>query len=132
MQDAVTFASTLPSVDADRIGLWGYSFAGGHVLHLGHKDHRVKAVIALGAMTDGKEQSAQLIPLSMFAVIRKAHDEDRLARLKGEKPAMFPMVSDDPSVPCTLGNPESWEFFEKWRPEKREGSTWRNEITLRS
>nr|WP_246882946.1 CocE/NonD family hydrolase [Pseudomonas chlororaphis] len=31
-RDAITFAQTLPEVDADRIGLWGTSFSGGHVI----------------------------------------------------------------------------------------------------
>lgn len=33
-------------VDAERIGLWGVSFSGGHVLHLAHMDERIRAVVA--------------------------------------------------------------------------------------
>jgi fermentation-respiration switch protein FrsA (DUF1100 family) len=31
-RDAITYASTLPDVDASRIGIWGSSYSGGHVL----------------------------------------------------------------------------------------------------
>jgi hypothetical protein len=35
-----------PEVDADRIGLWGSSYAGGHALVLGATGRRLKAVVA--------------------------------------------------------------------------------------
>jgi len=34
-RDAITFAGTLDSVDAERIGVWGSSYSGGHVLVIG-------------------------------------------------------------------------------------------------
>ena len=35
---AITFARTLPEVDRDRIGVWGTSYSGGHVLMVGAID----------------------------------------------------------------------------------------------
>lgn len=35
-----------PAVDAERIGLWGSSFGGGHVLYVAGTDQRVKAVVS--------------------------------------------------------------------------------------
>jgi fermentation-respiration switch protein FrsA (DUF1100 family) len=43
-RDAITFAETLPETDADRIGIWGPSYSGGHVLVVGAIDRRVKCV----------------------------------------------------------------------------------------
>jgi fermentation-respiration switch protein FrsA (DUF1100 family) len=34
-RDAITFAETLPETDVDRIGIWGSSYSGGHVLVVG-------------------------------------------------------------------------------------------------
>ena len=34
-RDAITFVETLPETDADRIGIWGSSYSGGHVLVVG-------------------------------------------------------------------------------------------------
>lgn len=33
-------------VDADRIGLWGISFSGGHVIHMAHEDPSIRSVVA--------------------------------------------------------------------------------------
>lgn len=44
--DAITYASSLPEVDSSRIGIWGSSYSGGHVLYVGAVDRRVKAVLA--------------------------------------------------------------------------------------
>jgi fermentation-respiration switch protein FrsA (DUF1100 family) len=45
-RNAVTFLSLQPEVDPDRIGVWGTSFSGGHVLHLGAFDRRLRAVVS--------------------------------------------------------------------------------------
>ena len=132
MQDAVTFASTLPNIDPERIGIWGFSLAGGHTLHLAHKDRRVKSVIALAPCVDGTEQTHQLVPLHIKPQTLQLHNADRAARAKGEKPMTLPIVSGDPAIPCVLASPESWKFFSTWRPEMREDSAWRNEVTVRS
>jgi cephalosporin-C deacetylase-like acetyl esterase len=44
--DAITYAQMRAEVDKDRIGLWGSSYSGGHVLHVAAVDRRVKAVIS--------------------------------------------------------------------------------------
>ena len=44
--DAITYASSLPEVDSSRIGVWGSSYSGGHVLFVGAVDRRVKAVLS--------------------------------------------------------------------------------------
>jgi predicted acyl esterase len=41
---AINFARTAPGVDAERIGLWGCSLAGGHVLVAAARDKRIAAV----------------------------------------------------------------------------------------
>ncbi len=44
-RNAITWVSQQPEVDADRIGIWGTSYAGGHVLHLAGFDRRIKVVV---------------------------------------------------------------------------------------
>ena len=41
-RNAISFAETLGEVDADRIGVWGLSYSGGHALILGATDPRVQ------------------------------------------------------------------------------------------
>ncbi len=43
---AITRLRRHTNVDADRIGLWGMSFSGGHVIHLAHEDTRIGAVVS--------------------------------------------------------------------------------------
>lgn len=43
---ALVALSQLPGVDANRIGIWGSSYSGGHALFLGAMDPRIKVVIA--------------------------------------------------------------------------------------
>lgn len=43
--DAITYAQSLSEVDPTKIGIWGSSYSGGHVLFVGAVDRRVKAVL---------------------------------------------------------------------------------------
>ena len=45
-RNAITWTQLQSEVDPDRIGLWGFSYSGGHVLHLAAFDRRVKAIVA--------------------------------------------------------------------------------------
>src|SRR6059036_471516 len=45
-QNAITFLEERAKVDGDRIGVWGISYSGGHVLILGAVDPRVKAIVS--------------------------------------------------------------------------------------
>ena len=44
--DAITYAQSLQEVNPDKIGIWGSSYSGGHVLEVGATDRRVKAVLS--------------------------------------------------------------------------------------
>ncbi|MGO9081439.1 MAG: alpha/beta hydrolase [Streptosporangiaceae bacterium] len=46
LRNALTWLTARPEVDAERIGLWGTSFAGGHALRIAAIDRRVTAVVA--------------------------------------------------------------------------------------
>lgn len=50
---AIAHARSLPGIDAARIGIWGSSFSGGHVLAVAASDQNVAAVCSQGAMMDG-------------------------------------------------------------------------------
>src|SRR5216684_8826652 len=50
---AITYAGTLPEVDATRIGIWGSSYSGGHVLVAAAIDRRVRAVVSQVPLVSG-------------------------------------------------------------------------------
>lgn len=45
-RNAITWISCHSKVDKNRIGIWGTSYSGGHVLHIAAIDKRVKAVVS--------------------------------------------------------------------------------------
>jgi len=53
LQDAITYAQSREDIDALKIGVWGYSYGGGHALWIGANDRRVKTVIAVAPFTTG-------------------------------------------------------------------------------
>jgi cephalosporin-C deacetylase-like acetyl esterase len=53
MSDAITYAQSLDEIDPEKIGIWGSSYSGGHVLHVGAVDRRVKAVLCQVPLVDG-------------------------------------------------------------------------------
>jgi cephalosporin-C deacetylase-like acetyl esterase len=53
IQDAITYAQSREDIDASKIGIWGYSYSGGHSLWIGAVDRRVKTVITVAPFTTG-------------------------------------------------------------------------------
>ena len=53
--NAVSFVERQSWVDRNRIGVWGISYSGGHVLIVGALDSRVRAVCGVVPVTDGYE-----------------------------------------------------------------------------
>ena len=43
---ALDYLSGEPGIDPDRIGIWGTSYSGGHVIHVGARDDRVAAIVS--------------------------------------------------------------------------------------
>lgn len=59
--DAITYAQLRSDVDKDKIGVWGSSYSGGHTLHVGAVDRRVKVVLCQAPMVDGWANFHRLI-----------------------------------------------------------------------
>ena len=51
-RNAISYARQLAEVDVERIGIWGSSYSGGHVLVVGALDRRVKAVVSQVPLID--------------------------------------------------------------------------------
>jgi cephalosporin-C deacetylase-like acetyl esterase len=61
IMDAITYAQGKEEVDPKKIGIWGSSYSGGHVLYVGGVDKRVKAVISQAPLVDGYENFNRLV-----------------------------------------------------------------------
>lgn len=135
-RNAITFVQTLDRVDPERVGIWGTSYAGGHVLVVAAIDRRVRCVVAQIPTISGWQSTLRRIAPHALRGQRDAWDADRVARYKGNPPKMVQMVIDPASGgAASHASVDAWEFFtgkrtpheDRWRFEK-----WRNEITLRS
>ncbi len=129
-RDAITFASTLDEVDAGRIGIWGSSYSGAHVLVVGAIDRRVRCVVSQVPLVDGLANARRLIRADFWAGLRAGLDADREARWRGEPAAMMPVISEDPAAPCVLPTADSTAFFTEII--KARSTRWENAVTLRS
>jgi fermentation-respiration switch protein FrsA (DUF1100 family) len=128
---AITWLSSHDDVDAGRVGVWGSSYSGGHVLVVAAQDRRVRAVVAQVPLISGYENARRLVRADHLAPLRAAFDADRAARYAGEPPAMIPVCyTDDPAEPCALPTADTHDFF--LGPIRERATTWRNEVTLRS
>jgi fermentation-respiration switch protein FrsA (DUF1100 family) len=127
---AITYAGTLPEVDPNRIGIWGSSYSGGHVLVVGAIDRRVKAVVGQVPLISGRANIRALVRADFIAGFRGMFDADRLARFQGKAPAMVPVVDKDPQAASALPTPDSWEWFSETGETR--APAWRNEVTLRT
>jgi hypothetical protein len=129
-RDAISFAQSLPETDAERIGVWGSSYSGGHVIVLGAIDRRIKCVASQVPLISGRRAARRLIRADLMAGVERMCAEDRRNRYKGEAPRMIPVVSSDPADPAVLPTADAWQWFHE--TGKTRAPAWRNEVTLRS
>src|SRR5438128_1133582 len=129
-RDAITYACTRREVDRERIGIWGSSYSGGHVLVVGAVDRRVKCVVAQVPLVSGSRNIQRLVRSDFIAGLRAQLDQDRDARFSGQAPAVLPVVSEDPLGPAALPTPDSYQWFTG--TGRTRAPAWKNEVTLRS
>lgn len=127
---AITYACTLKEVDADRIGIWGSSYSGGHVIVVGAIDRRVKCVVSQVPLVSGHRNARRIVRADFVAAVGGMFDEDRANRFAGKPPAMIPVVDADPMAPSALPTPDSYTWFTE--TGKTRAPSWKNECTLRS
>jgi fermentation-respiration switch protein FrsA (DUF1100 family) len=129
-RDAITFAETLAETDPGRIGIWGSSYSGSHVLVVGAIDRRVKCVVSQAPMISGHDNIRRLVRADFIAGFQRMFENDRRSRYAGNPPAMVPVVSEDPAGPAALASADSWAWFTE--TGRLRAPAWKNEVTLRS
>ncbi len=126
-RSAITWVSTRPEVDPERIGLWGTSYSGGLVVYTATFDKRPKAVVA---------QVPAIISLDARKAINPARWEtmgefllrDRVERYKTGKVNYIKVVTPE-NEPCSLPGKEAYDFF---MTTTADAPNWRNQITTES
>ena len=122
----VAHARTIAWVDPARVGLFGSSFSGGHVIAVAAADERIAAVVAQCPFTDGLASLPSLGPRNI-ARATAAGLRDQLGALAGRPPHYVPAVGPPGSF-AVMTTPESEPGFSNITGL---GSGWVNQVAAR-
>ena len=123
---AVAYARTLAGIDPNRIGLWGTSFSGGHVIATAARLPGIATVVAQCPFTDSVASLGTLSPL-ISARITALAARDLVAARLGGTPVMVPTVGR-PGEVALMNAPDAYPGFVKLVPD---GTRLRNEVAAR-
>lgn len=104
-ETAVDFARILPTVDPDRVVVWGTSFGGGHSIVTAANDKRIAAAISQCPFTDGLASGTTMSPVTSAKVTARAIRDVVGARL-GRAPVMIPTYGA-PGTTALMTSPDS-------------------------
>lgn len=94
-RDAITYLSDRADVDENRIGVWGTSYGGGHVLTVAAYDRRIKCVVSQVPTISGYQNALRRNTPDGFVAKLREWEADRLNRLRGGEPGMIKALADD-------------------------------------
>ncbi len=106
-KNAISYAETRSDLDAGRIGIWGISYSGGHVLIIAATDPRVKCVVSNIPVVDGLLTMKQVHGALSFRKLRARILEDRRNRLAKGEHSYLPMSTTSPTEELS-----TWPFPE--------------------
>ena len=95
-KSAIGFARSVPGVDPERIGLWGSSLSGGHVVVTAARDKRIAAISAQCPMLDGHASARKVrkqVGLANIARLAAASVYDSVRAAFGLSPYYVPLVA---------------------------------------
>lgn len=129
-RSALTWLSRQPEVDADRLGVWGTSFSGGHVLHLGAYDARVKAVVSQVGAMDLYENARRVTTLEQFEAFRTMAVHERLRRATDGGEVYIPNAAPPGAGPAMQVDQETYDWL--MQAQTTVAPSWRNEVAVSS
>ena len=98
MRDVVTYAGMLEQVDPARIGIWGTSYSGGHVLVVAAVDRRVKCVVSVVPVTSGSAVVRRLSGDLAWEERTAAFNAARERELRGEGTQYAPQTTLEETI----------------------------------
>ena len=112
---AVSYARTLAGVDYTRIGLWGTSFGGGHVIATAARLPGIAAAVAQCPFTDGIASARTLSPW-IFSRVGMLAARDLIATRLGKPPVMVATVGR-PGEVALMNTPDAYPGYLRLVPE---------------
>jgi uncharacterized protein len=129
IRNAISWLSLQPEVDPNRIGAWGASFGGAHVLYLAAFDKRIKAAVAAVPSMRASDTMVHFIGREGLAQVQGFLGWDRTNRYQSGSVTYMKTVSDG-SENAMLPNPEANEFYN--RHAKTTAPNWNSQVTVES
>src|SRR3984957_18196329 len=123
---AVAYARTLAGIDHNRIGLWGTSFAGGHVIAAAARLPGIAAVVSQCPFTDSVASLGAMSPL-ISARITALAVRDLIGARLGRSPVMV-QTAGRPGEVALMHAPDAYPGFLGLVPD---GVELRNEVAAR-
>jgi dienelactone hydrolase len=123
---AVAYARTLAGIDHNRIGLWGTSFGGGHVIATAARLPGIAAVVSQCPFTDSIASLGAMNPL-ISARITALAVRDLIAARLGRPPVMV-HTAGRPGEVALMHAPDAYSGYMRLVPE---GTTLQNEVAAR-
>ncbi len=123
---AVAYARALPGIDRNRIGLWGTSFSGGHVIATAARLPGIAAVVSQCPFTDSVASLGSVNPLISSRLTALAA-RDLVGARFGATPVMVP-TAGLPGEVALMTAPDAYSGFLALVPD---GVEMRNEVAAR-
>jgi fermentation-respiration switch protein FrsA (DUF1100 family) len=129
LRNAISWLAAQPEVDAARIGAWGASFGGAHVLYLASFDKRIRAAVASVPSMRTLDTMISFVGREGLGKVLGFLGWDRSARYQSGQVTTMKAVSDG-SENAMLPNPEANAYYP--RLASTIAPNWRNEVTVES
>jgi dienelactone hydrolase len=123
---AVAYARTLAGIDPNRIGLWGTSFGGGHVIATAARVPGIAAVVSQCPFTDSVASFSTVNPLVSARLTALAVRDIATSRFGGN-PVMV-KTAGHPGEVALMSSPDAYPGYLKLVPD---GAVLRNEAAAR-
>jgi fermentation-respiration switch protein FrsA (DUF1100 family) len=118
-RNALSWIGDRSEVDQDRLGVWGISYSGGHVLILGALDDRVRCIVSTIPVVEGDINMRRVHGEVRYQQLVELIKDDRRSRYAGNPPSLIPMHVPDPTKDlCTWPFADSDPVFAKLKEEQ--------------
>lgn len=125
---ALSYLEARPDVDAQRIGIWGTSFSGGHALVLAATDRRVRCVVSQVPTISGFEQGRRRVSPDAAPGFLEALADDMRWQHQGNAPRYQAIASAEMQHPAAYRSADAIAFYQ----QDIGTAAWHNTVTLRS
>ncbi|WP_406164843.1 alpha/beta hydrolase [Streptomyces sp. NBC_00996] len=129
---AIEYAAGLPDVDPDRISVWGFSLAGGHVFRVAADHPRLACAIAQTPLVDARAVAPHALrsmtPLALLRLLGLGV-ADTLGGLVGRSPLLVPTAGPRGAV-ASLTTPDAMDGDRALDPERRH-TNWEQTVAAR-